>query len=135
MAELISAKDLPMTEAESVKLLCVDGAELKLKSADGLGGGGYVLKVPAEALTMGDDGATAIITEDCTAVAQLLSRGCPVWVDISQTAVASIMGVSWLVLPVMFAAFVGNQLMMGAGFDGMTMQITCPNCSWVPGEE
>ena len=134
MAELISAKDLPMTEAGTVKLLCVDGAELKLKSADGIGGG-YVLKVPAEALTMDDEGATATITEDCAELAQLISKGCPVWVDISQTAVASVMGVSWLVLPVMFAAFFGDQLMMGAGFDGMTMQIVCPNCSWTPADE
>ena len=33
MAELISAKDLPITEAEEVDVLCVDNGELKRKQA------------------------------------------------------------------------------------------------------
>ena len=133
MAELISAKDLPVSEAANVKLLCVDGEQLKLKSVEGMGG--YVLTVPADALVMDDEGTSAIINEDCGPVAELISRGASVWVDLSQTAVAGIVGASWVMAPVMFAAYTGNGLLLGGGFDGMSMQIYCPNCSWKPGNE
>lgn len=36
--EFIAAKDLPMTEAEEVNVLCVENGELKLKNASNLGG-------------------------------------------------------------------------------------------------
>lgn len=37
--EFISAKDLPLSDAESVDVLCVDNGELKLKAGASLGGG------------------------------------------------------------------------------------------------
>lgn len=39
--EFISAKDLPITEAKEVDVLCVENGEMKRKPANGLGGGGY----------------------------------------------------------------------------------------------
>lgn len=135
MAELISAKDLPVSEAENVKLLCVDGAELKLKSADGLGGGGYVLTAPADAFSSDDDGAYITITEDCGPIAELMSKGASVWLDLSQTEAATMMGASWIMVPMSFVAFVGNQLIMGVGFEGFNIQVICPNCSWTPGNK
>lgn len=43
--EFIAAKDLPVTEAEEVDVLCVENGEMKRKPAKGLGGNSYDLKV------------------------------------------------------------------------------------------
>lgn len=58
---LIPAAELPLTEAKEVDVLCVEGGELKRKAAGNLGGGGYVIHVPADAIpedtVPGDDGS------------------------------------------------------------------------------
>lgn len=41
--EFIAAKDLPVSEAEEVDVLCVVDGELKRKPAEGLGGGAYII--------------------------------------------------------------------------------------------
>lgn len=43
--EFIAAKDLPVTEAGEVDVLCVENGEMKRKPAKGLGGNSYDLKV------------------------------------------------------------------------------------------
>lgn len=40
--EFIAAKDLPVTEAEEVDVLCVENGELKRKAGASLGGGGGI---------------------------------------------------------------------------------------------
>lgn len=136
MAEFISAKDLPITEAEEVDVLCVDNGELKRKQAKGLGGaGGYVIKVPLTDVSMGDSGISVELTESYDNFAQILYDGGNVMFDVS--ALAPVLGSypSGTVMYVPFAywAYIpGGGIMAGVMFNGNETKFTATNGSWTP---
>lgn len=137
MAELISAKDLPLTEAKEVDVLCVDNGELKRKQAKGLGGGagGYVIKVPLTDVVMGDSGMSVSISESYDNFAQILYDGGNVVFDVSELAVAMNQVPSGAVFHVPFAywAYVpGAGIMGGTIFRGEETTFAATNGSWTP---
>ena len=137
MAELISAKDLPITEAEEVDVLCVDGGELKRKQAKGLGGaGGYVIRVPLSDMAMGEGTITVNISESYDNFAQILYDGGNVVFDVSKLLVA--MGDEAPSGMVMYLPFTYWAYILGMGivgtvdFMGMECQFQAANGSWTP---
>lgn len=53
--EFIAAKDLPEATGSEVSVLCLEGNELKQKPGASLaGGGGYILKLTADDIVLGD---------------------------------------------------------------------------------
>ena len=140
MAELISAKDLPITEAEEVDVLCVDNGELKRKQAKGLGGaGGYVIRVPLSDASVGDNGDLVInLTESYDNFAQILYDGGSVALDIS--AIASTMlelpAGSVAYVPVSFWAYAPGMGISGqAAVAGITGVVVAANGTWTPPTE
>lgn len=136
MAELISAKDLPITEADEVDVLCVDGGELKRKQAKGLGGaGGYVIKVPLTDVVAGDSGIAVNLSESYDNFAQILYDGGNVVFDVSELAVAMNEVPSGAVFHVPFAywTYVPNMGIIGAvNFGGNESQFAASNGTWTP---
>ena len=137
MAELISAKDLPITEADEVDVLCVDGGELKRKQAKGLGGaGGYVIKVPLTDVTQGEGTITVNISESYDNFAQILYDGGNVVFDVSELLVLMVEEVpSGMVmyLPFTYWAYIPGMGITGtADLMGMECQFQAANGSWTP---
>ena len=138
MAELISAKDLPITEAEEIDVLCVDNGELKRKQAKGLGGGagGYVIRLPKSDFSVDESGTMSInITESYDNFAQILYDGGNVVIDASK-ALAEMMGTpegAVVYLPLSGCIFIP-----GVGINSTCLMgdisITCSayNGSWTP---
>ena len=81
--EFIAAKDLPVTDAAEVNVLCVDNGELKQKPAGNLGGGGgYVIKVAIdEIVEAGSNAITIESKESYDNYIDILLNGGSVWVD------------------------------------------------------
>lgn len=93
MAELISAKDLPATEAEEVDVLCVDNGELKRKQAKGLGGAGsYIIKVTADEFAIEDTAGTITIalSESYDNFAPILYNGGTLILDITEPLIVKL---------------------------------------------
>lgn len=140
MAELISAKDLPITEAEEVDVLCVDNGELKRKQAKGLGGaGGYVIRVPLSDASVGDNGDLVInLTESYDNFAQILYDGGSVALDISAIAptLLELPAGSVAYVPVSFwAYFPGMGIAGSVSFMGKEVSFLAGNGTWTPPTE
>ena len=134
MTELISAKDLPVTEAEEVDVLCVDNGELKRKQAKGLGGaGGYVIRVKPEWLSEDSTDEDMIFNSDICydEIAELVYNGGSVWVDMS-----ALMGVLAFLSP---AAIMRNgdnySLVMSMAGSAQTVLVNMPAGTWQPPTE
>lgn len=136
MAEFISAKDLPITEAEEVDVLCVDNGELKRKQAKGLGSaGGYVIRLPLTDVVMGDSGMSVNISESYDNFAQILYDGGNVVLDVS--ALAPVLG-SYPSGTLMYVPFAYWTYIPGMGigggviFQGNETTFIAANGSWTP---
>lgn len=82
----IAAKDLPITEAQEVDVLCIDNGELKRKAGANIGGsgGGYVIHVPIEDIKEQSNNSVMIeLTESYDNFAEILYNGGSVWLDLS----------------------------------------------------
>lgn len=138
---LIPAAELPLTEAEAVDVLCVEGGELKRKAAANLGGGGggYVIHVPAEEFTVDD-------TTDPTSVTITLSESydnfAPLWYSggnlyLDATNDPTLAGAGAIIyLPIMAVAFapeLGGFVMMATNaLTQVAYQIIAGNGTWTP---
>lgn len=137
--ELISAKDLPTTDAKEVDVICVEGGELKRKPGASIGGGGgYVVRLPADTeMQMGDDGSIMfLVTENYDNFAETLYNGGSVLIDVGATEFGQEMSLGFtMVAPnvwmtadgVLMALFA--MVFMG---QGLIMQFMFPNGTWVP---
>lgn len=142
MAELISAKDLPITEAEEVDVLCVDNGELKRKQAKGLGGGagGYVIRVPLTDFGEDENGNLVVnLTEDYDNFAQILYDGGNVVFDVSEAA--KMMNDSFpsgtvMYVPAAYWGFVPGMGIAGTvNVMGMEASFLAGNGTWTPPTE
>lgn len=134
--ELISAKDLPTTDAKEVDVVCVEGGELKRKPGASIGGGGgYVIKVPLDSNIDMDNGS-ATLEESYDNFIDILYNGGSVWVDFTEIYAAMMGGtaVDDLVMRIQVSMwmFMEKTLMLVIGMDGGDMQITFPNGTWTP---
>lgn len=137
--ELISAKDLPTTDAKEVDVICVEGGELKRKPGASIGGGGgYVVRLPADTETeMGDDGSLMFfVEENYDNFAEILYNGGSVLIDASATAIGQAMGSGFaMVAPNAWGASDGALVAIFAmSFMGQTleMQFIFLNGTWTP---
>lgn len=133
--ELISAKDLPTTDAKEVDVICVEGGELKRKPGASIGGGGYVIKVPLDANIDMDNGS-AVLEESYDNFIDILYNGGSVWVDFTEMYAAIMGGIAtdgivaraqvgmWM--------FMESNLVLIASMSGDDMQIVFPNGTWTP---
>ena len=81
--EMIAASDLPEATSNKVDVLCVEDGELKRKAGTSLGGGGgYVVKVPADIDVSGEMNMIADVNYD--EFAELLYNGGTLWFDFSE---------------------------------------------------
>lgn len=138
---LIPASELPITEAEEVEVLCIDGGELKRKAAANLGGGGggYVIHVPAEEIATSDDGSTIInLSESYDNFMPIIEAGGSVWLDLSKDPTMAEMGALFVAMPVAAAFYLpgmGLMLMGANAATGGMVQVMCQNGTWLPSSE
>lgn len=134
--EFIAAKDLPITDAESVNVLCVDNGELKLKEGATFGGsgggGGYVIVLSAEEMDTEESTDTNLlfeIAESYDNFMDILYNGGSVWFDVSFMGSLQRMLVDFYgiiedgVMLAGSATIYGNQINIIVG---------CPNGTWTP---
>lgn len=134
--EFISAANLPTTDAKEVDVICVEGGELKRKPGASIGGGGYVVRLPADTqMQYGDDGSiTFVAVESYDNFMEVLYNGGSVLIDASATPLGQQMGSGFAMLNpnawgtqenVLVAlasmAYMGTQL---------SFQIVFPNGTW-----
>ena len=101
---LIPAAELPLTEAEEVEVLCVDNGELKRKAAAKLGGGGYMIHVPAEEISTDSSGTTNImLSESYDDFMPILAAGGSVWLDLTKDPTMAELGARFVAVPVIGA--------------------------------
>lgn len=141
MAELISAKDLPLTEAEEVDVLCVDNGELKRKPANGLGGGagGYVIKVPLSDVTFDEETGVPLInlTESYDNFMPIAYAGGNVVLDMNAVALAQGLPEGSCIL----ALITTHNFVPGEGYQGTStimgeqVVVNAPNGTWTPPTE
>ena len=136
--EFISAANLPTTDAKEVDVICVEGGELKRKAGASIGGGGYVVRVPADAeMQMGDDGSIMFfVEENYDNFAETLYNGGSVLIDASATALGQEMGSGFaMVAPNAWGTSDGVLMALFAmSFMGQTlaMQFIFPYGTWTP---
>lgn len=137
--EFVSAADLPTTDAKEVDVLCVEGGELKRKPGASIGGGGgYVVRLPADTeMQTGDDGSiTFLVTENYDNFAETLYNGGSVLIDASATALGQEMGSGFaMVTPNAWGyadgAFVAISLLVYMS-QMVAMQFVFSNGTWTP---
>ena len=136
---LIPAAELPLTEAEEVDVLCVEGGELKRKAAGNLGGGGYMIHVPAEEITTDDSGTTNItLSESYDNFMPIIEAGGSVWLDLTKDPTMAEMGALFVALPVIGVFYLpgmGLMLLASNGASGGMIQVMCINGTWTPETE
>lgn len=137
---LIPASELPVTEAEEVEVLCIDGGELKRKAAANLGGGGggYVIHVPAEEFNTDDSSTTITLSESYDNFMPIIEAGGSVWLDLAKhPAFAEIEGI-FATVPVIGAYVMpdmGVMLLASDAVAGSMIQVSCTNGTWTPETE
>lgn len=139
--ELISAKDLPTTDAKEVDVVCVEGGELKRKPGASIGGGGgYVVRLPADTqMQMDESGGMImfIVEESRDNFAEILYNGGSVLIDASATPFASEMGNGFAIFnPIAWTVQEGALMAMwifsgGSGND-LAFMFSFPNGTWTP---
>ena len=135
---LIPAAELPTTEADEVDVLCVEGGELKRKAAANLGGGGYVIHVPAEEISTSDEGTMITLSESYDNFMPILASGGSVWLDLSKLPAMAEMGALYVAVPVTGAYFISGMGLMLIALEGASsekIQVTCTNGTWLPETE
>ena len=137
--EFISAANLPTTDAKEVDVICVEGGELKRKPGASIGGGGgYVVRLPADTqMQMGDDGSvTFVAVENRDNFAEMMYNGGNVIIDASATPLAQSMGISLAMLAPAAWGFDSGVLLavVTTNFNGqqMSFSIIFPNGTWEP---
>lgn len=132
--EFIAAKDLPITEAKEVNVLCVDNGELKLKEAANLGGssGGYVIK-ELQISNMNGSGLQVIVTENYDKIAEILNNGGSVWLDAGALGyVGGAEVIMWGYAP--SDKSLELYAMMFQSGSIILITANCPNGTWTPPE-
>lgn len=136
---LIPAAELPLTEAKEVDVLCVEGGELKRKAAGNLGGGGYIIHVPAGEISTADSGTTNItLSESYDNFMPIIEAGGSVWLDLTKDPTMAEMGALFVAVPVIGAFYLpgmGLMLIASNGASGGMIQVTCTNGTWTPETE
>ena len=142
MAEFISAKDLPITEAEEVDVLCVDNGELKRKQAKGLGGGGsYIIKAPLSEIELDQENGTITVTltESYDNFMPIIYAGGNVALDLTEL-MASMDEESpegaFMLCQIITHTFVPGQGYHGQlSFMGANVDVAATNGTWTPPTE
>ena len=139
--EFISAANLPTTDAKEVDVICVEGGELKRKPGASIGGGGgYVVRLPADT-PMDGTGSSFIfmVEESYDNFADILYNGGSVLIDASATMLgqelstgfAAVIPGAWSMQDGVLAAismlYYSNQL--------IAIQFAFPNGTWTPPAE
>lgn len=121
--ELIAAKDLPITEAEEVSVLCVDNGELKQKPGASFGGGGGYIVV-ADEVDM--ESMQGTINESYDNFIGVLLKGGSVWIDMSAAAgnPTYVIATAWV--------YDGAAIVLLGFVNGTPLQFVCPNGTWAP---
>lgn len=137
--EFISAANLPTTDAKEVDVICVEGGELKRKPGASIGGGGgYVVRLPADTeMQYGDDGSiTFIAVESYDNFAETLYNGGSVLIDASATMLGQELGGSLAMLTPGAWSMNGSYLVAVFNLVAMSqmlvMQFMFPNGTWTP---
>ena len=135
---LIPAAELPTTEADEVDVLCVEGGELKRKPAANLGGGGYVIHVPADEIMRDEDAGsvTVMLSESYDNFAPVIEKGGTVYIDMIADPTYSGMGALMAYATIMCALYapdMGGLMMVAMDLAGGGMiQIIASNGTWTP---
>ena len=121
--EFIAAKDLPISEAEEVSVLCLENGELKQKQGASLGGGGYILRPAIDEISVeGSDGMT--ISTNCDDMVKAIEKGSSAYILLP----SDILGVEMLLLLGAFAymddVFIGVTYLMGGNTNFVFTNIT-----------
>lgn len=139
--EFISAANLPTTDAKEVDVLCVEGGELKRKPGASIGGGGgYVVRLPADTQMQMDESDGMIIfmvEESRDNFAEILYNGGSVLIDVGATSFGPeiedgfmiINPIAWTVQEGVLTAM--WMLLEGAG-NGIAFMFMFPNGTWTP---
>lgn len=122
--ELIMAKDLPITEAEEVSVLCIDNGELKQKPGASFGGGGYI--TIANSFDFDTETPMGIINENYDNFIGVLLAGGSVWVDVTST-----MG-TFMRLMITAYAYQEGILILISSMGGTEVRFICSNGTWTP---
>lgn len=137
--EFISAANLPTTDAKEVDVICVEGGELKRKPGASIGGGGgYVVRLPADTqIQFDNDGTIMMVSEENRDnFAEMMYNGGNVIIDASATTLAQSMGISLAMLAPAAWGFDSGVLLavVTTNFNGQSMSfsIMFPNGTWTP---
>lgn len=132
--EFVAAKDLPVSESESVDVLCVDDGELKRKPAANLGGGGgggYVIHVPVTDVSTDSTNSNIVInlTESWDNFLPLIWEGGSVWLDLSAMGMLLFAAVTATMYEDGIFILISTVIM---GENAASIQCICTNGTWVP---
>ena len=126
--ELIAAKDLPITEAEQVSVVCIDNGELKQKPGASFGGG-YITVV--NSIGEDDTGSMqATVNESYDNFIDILLAGGNVWLDFD-IMTGTTFDTRTYMLPTAWT-WVEGTLQFLVILVGGTITVLCPNGTWTP---
>ena len=131
--ELIAASDLPEATSDTVDVLCVEDGELKRKAGASLGGGGgYVVKVPADVDVSGETNMISDVNYD--EFAELLYNGGTLWFDFSDVqALTSAMPLNPLrISALLWGYYPETGLMAVLTLGDITLSFVFTNGTWTP---
>lgn len=127
--EFIAAKDLPVSEAEEVEVLCLENGELKRKAAKGLSGGGGCVIDLVESTELNFDAQQSVITTvNYDTFAQKWWDGCPIIVKCKFGGMPATMHPFGIV----YAEGTGIMMAVPNMLGGATIMVVFANGTWTP---
>lgn len=133
---LIPAAELPLTEADEIDVLCVEGGELKRKAASNLGGSGsYIIHVPASEVVENEASNMYMVrlSESYDNFAPIIAAGGTVYLDMSEYFADELRFAYFTVLSAVYDPGQGGFIVASMDMlSGKAVAVVAANGTWTP---